>query len=89
VRRIAKDAASTPHPGGPATPGERSWLGRPRRSSQADRFHAGIMFWQRLHVLFFIEHGARHVHLAGHHRSPPARGVVTQQAFGQLNWLLS
>jgi hypothetical protein len=23
------------------------------------------MFWQRLHVLFFIEHGARHVHLAG------------------------
>jgi hypothetical protein len=37
------------------------------------------MFWQRLHGLFFIEHGARHVHLAGI-IDHPRRVGVTQQA---------
>jgi putative transposase len=39
--------------------------GQARTILAADFFHVDTVFFRRLHVLFFIEHGTRYVYLAG------------------------
>jgi transposase InsO family protein len=59
-----------------------------RRSMLAvDFFTVETMWLQRLYVLFFIELGSRHVHIAGCTPTPSAPWV-TQQA-RQLTWTLA
>ena len=44
------------------------------RSLAVDFFHVGTVFLRCLYVLSFMEHGTRHVHLAGIIAHQPARG---------------
>ncbi|MEP7024078.1 MAG: integrase core domain-containing protein [Actinomycetota bacterium] len=79
VWQILKDAGTGP---APTRPGQswRAFLEAQAKSILAvDFFHAGTVFLRRLHVLFFIEHGTRRVHLAGI-TAHPTEQWVTQQA---------
>jgi len=79
VWQILKDAGIDPAP----TRSGQSW--RAFLAAQAttilavDFFHVDTVFLRRLHVLFFIEHGTRRVHLAGITAHPTGEWV-TQQA---------
>jgi hypothetical protein len=79
VWRILKDAGIDPAP----TRSGQSWRAfleaHARTILAADFFHAGTVLLRRLHVLFFIDHGTRRVHLAGI-TAHPAGEWVTQQA---------
>lgn len=79
VWQILKDAGTDP---APRRSGQtwRAFLEAQAKSIlAADFFHVDTVFLRRLYVLFFIEHGTRHVHLAGITAHPTGEWV-TQQA---------
>jgi putative transposase len=79
VWQILKDAGIDP---APRQPGQtwRAFLQTQAKTILAvDFFHVDTVFLKRLYVLFFIEHGTRHVHLAGIIAHPSGEWV-TQQA---------
>jgi putative transposase len=79
VWQILKEAGIDPAPQ-PAGQTWRAFLaGQAQTILAADFFHVDTAFLRRLYVLFFIEHGARRVHLAGITVHPTGEWV-TQQA---------
>jgi putative transposase len=75
---IVKDAGVDP---APRRSGQtwRTFLARQAKTILAvDFFHVDTVFLRRLHVLFFIEHGIRRVHLAGITAHPTAEWVAQQ-----------
>ena len=79
VWQILKDAGIDP---APRRTGQtwRTFLTRQAKTIlAADFFHVDTVFLRRLYVLFFIEHGTRHVHLAGI-TAHPSGAWATQQA---------
>jgi putative transposase len=70
VWQILRDAGIDPAP----TRSGQTWQtfldAQAKTILATDFFHVDTVFLRRLHVLFFIEHGTRRVHLAG--ISPPA-----------------
>jgi len=79
VWKIVKDAGIDPAP----TRSGQSWSAfleaQAKTILAADFFHVDTVLLRRLHVLFFIEHGTRRVHLAGITAHPTGEWV-TQQA---------
>ena len=78
VWQILKDAGIDPAPrrSGQAW---RSFLeAQPGSILAVDFFHVDTLFLRRLYVLFFIEHGARRVHLAGITAHPTGEWVTQQ-----------
>jgi putative transposase len=64
VWQILKEAGIDPAPRR-AGQSWRAFLAGQAKTLAADFFHVDTVFLRRLHVLFFIEHGTRRVHLAG------------------------
>ncbi|GAA2412431.1 hypothetical protein GCM10010191_22320 [Actinomadura vinacea] len=78
VWKILKDDGIDPAPlrAGPCW---REFLAAQARTVLAvDFFHVETVFLRRLHVLFFIEHGIRRVHLAGVTAHPSGEWVAQQ-----------
>jgi putative transposase len=79
VWQILKDGGIDPAP----TRSGQTWpaflAGQATTILATDFFHVDTVFLRRLYVLFFIEHGTRHVHLAGITAHPTGEWV-TQQA---------
>jgi putative transposase len=79
VWQIRKDAGIEPAPRR-AGQAWRTFLANQATTIRAaDFFPAGTVFLRRLHVLFFLGHGTRRVHLAGL-TARPTGAWVTQQA---------
>jgi putative transposase len=78
VWQILKDAGIDPAP----TRSGQAWRAfldaQAKTILAADLFHVGTVFLRRLHVLFFIAHGTRRVHLAGITAHPAAEWVIQQ-----------
>jgi putative transposase len=78
VWKILKDAGIDPAP----RRAGQSWRGFLASQAQtilaADFFHVDTIFLRRLYVQFFIEHGARRVHLAGITAHPTGAWVIQQ-----------
>lgn len=77
--RVLRDAGIDPAPRRTGYTWREFLAGQATTVLAADFFYAGTGFLRRLYVLFFIEHGARRVHLAGI-TAPPAGERVTQLA---------
>jgi putative transposase len=79
VGQILKDAGIGPAPrrSGPCWPAFLK--AQATTIAAADFFHVDTVLLRRLHVLFFIEHGTRRVHLAAVTAQPTGEWV-TQQA---------
>jgi putative transposase len=78
VWQILKDAGIDP---APRRAGQtwRAFLETQAKTILAvDFFHVDTVFLRRLYVLFFIEHGTRHVHLAGITAHPTGEWVAQQ-----------
>jgi hypothetical protein len=79
VWKILKDADIDPAPRR-SGPSWRAFLAAQAKTILAAHFfHVDTVFLRRLYVLFFLEHGTRHVHLAGV-TAHPTSAWVTQQA---------
>ena len=79
VWQILKDAGIDPAPRRAGQTWRAFLAGQAKTILAADFFHVDTVFLRRLHVLFFIEHGTRRVHLAGI-TAHPTGAWVTQQA---------
>jgi putative transposase len=79
VWQILKDAGIDPAPRRAGQTWRAFLAGQATTILAAGFFHAGTVFLRRLHVLFFLGHGARRPHLAGI-TTHPAGAWVTQQA---------
>ena len=73
VWQILKDAGIDPAPRRAGQTWRVFLAGQATTILAIDFFHVDTVFLRRLYVLFFIEHGTRRVHLAGHHRPPDRR----------------
>jgi transposase len=65
VWRILKDAGIAPAPRRSGQAWQKFLETQAKTILAVDFFHVDTVFLRRLHVLFFIEHGTRRVHLAG------------------------
>jgi putative transposase len=74
VWQIRKDAGIDPAPRRAGQAGRTFLASQAKTILAADFFHIDTVFLRRLHVLFFLEHGTRRVHLAASLPAPPARG---------------
>jgi len=78
VWQVLKDAGIDPAP----RRAGQSWRAfldaRAKTILATDFFHVDTVFLRRLHVLFFIEHGTRRVHLAGITAHPTGEWVAQQ-----------
>ena len=79
VWQILKDAEIDPAPRRSGQTWREFLAGQAKTILAADFLHVDTVFLRRLHVLFFIEHGTRRVHLAGI-TAHPADPWVTRQA---------
>ena len=79
VWQILKDAGIDPAPRRAGQTWRAFLAGQATTILAADFFHVDTVLLRRLYVLFFIEHGTRHVHLAGI-TAHPSGAWATQQA---------
>ena len=78
VWRILKDAGVDPAPKRSGQTWRAFLDAQAKTILAADFFHVDTVFLRRLHVLFFIEHGTRRVHLAGITAHPTGEWVAQQ-----------
>ena len=78
VWQILKDAGIDPAPRRSGQTWQAFLETQAKTILAVDFFHVDTVFLRRLHVLFFIEHGTRRVHLAGITAHPAGEWVAQQ-----------
>jgi putative transposase len=78
VWQILKDAGIAPAPRRSGQTWQKFLETQAKTILAVDFFHVDTVFLRRLHVLFFIEHGTRRVHLAGITAHPTGEWVAQQ-----------
>jgi putative transposase len=78
VWQILKDAGLDPAPRRAGQTWRAVLAGQATTILAADFFHIDTVFLRRLHVLFFLGHGARRVHLAGITTHPAGAQVTSK-----------